>query len=139
MMAQEHRLRIPAVLEEIETACEFVSDIAHAAGMGAEAIHQCYLSVEEICTNIIEHGYHFDGSQQVIDVVCERFPNRLIITIIDDAAPFNPLQYPSPDPAAPLAERVGGGWGIYFVKRYMNRVDYRYAQNRNHFTLEKQF
>ena len=138
-MVQEHRLTIPAVLENVGTACEFVRKVALAAGMSADAIHHCYLSVEEMCINVIEHGYQYDGSDEVIDVICEHHPDRLSITIIDDAAPFNPLNRPAPNPNAPLVERRGGGWGIYFVKRYMDRVDYYHAGNRNHFAMEKNF
>ena len=138
-MVQEHRLKIPAVIEKIEEACEFVSNIARSAGMDADAVYRCYLSVEEICTNVIEHGYGFDGSNKVIDVVCRQHPDRLTITIIDDATPFNPLQRSDPDPTAPLADRESGGWGIYFVKKYMDRVIYRYEQNRNHLMMEKRF
>jgi anti-sigma regulatory factor (Ser/Thr protein kinase) len=138
-MAREHRLRIPAVIERVEEACEFVSNVARLSGMTDEAVHRCYLAIEEICTNIIEHGYHFEGDQESIDVICEQHPNHLAITIVDDSSPFNPLAQPDPDPAAPLADRKHGGWGIYFVKKYMDNINYRYDRKRNRLTIEKQF
>lgn len=138
-MIQEYRLEIPAVLERVDEVCEFVAQIARATGMDNENVYRCYLAVEEVCTNIIEHGYRYEGSSEVIDVVCVRYPNRLEITITDDALPFNPLRQPEPDPTAPLLERQAGGWGIYFVKRYMDTVRYHYSQNRNQLTLEKHF
>lgn len=136
-MAKKHRLTIPATVEKVEEACDFVSDVARSLGMDDEAVHRCYLSVEEICINIIEHGYRDRQKDEVIEVRCQHRNNRLVITILDDAAPFNPLDRPNPDPAAPLMERGHGGWGIYFVKKYMDRLDYRYARNRNQLTIEK--
>jgi len=137
MGVNERKLRIPAKLDQIEAACEFVGGVAREAGMSDDAVYHCYLSVEEICTNIIEHGYHYHDGGHVIDIVCRILSTGLQITIIDDAAPFNPLRLDDPDPSAPLMEREGGGWGVFFVKKYMDRLDYRFINNRNHFMMQK--
>lgn len=134
---QEYRLQIQAVLEKVETACQFVADVAAGVGMQADAVHALYLSVEEICTNVIEHGYAHDGAEQVIDLTCRRYPDRLSVTISDDAPQFNPLELRDPDPSAPLPERRSGGWGMFFVKKYTDHITYEYAGNRNHLTVEK--
>ncbi|PJF20705.1 MAG: ATP-binding protein, partial [Phototrophicales bacterium] len=68
---------------------------------------------------------------------CRQYPDRLSVTILDDAIPFNPLECAEPNPTAALEEREGGGWGIFFVKKYMDRVTYQYAEQRNQLTLEK--
>lgn len=125
------------MLENVEKACDFVSGVARSLGMGDDAVYHCYLSVEEICTNIIEHGYEYADNGSVIDVVCKPMPAALRIIIIDDADQFNPLELDDPDPTAPLLERQGGGWGVFFVKKYMNSVSYDYADERNHFIMEK--
>jgi sigma-B regulation protein RsbU (phosphoserine phosphatase) len=138
-MAQEYRLIVPAVLEKVEEICQFVADVAGSAGMSHELIHRCYLAVEEVCTNIVEHGYHYRGNDNVIEILCRDDTGLLQITVIDDALPFNPLDRDDPDPNAPLLEREGGGWGIFFVKKYMDRVWYDYSGQRNHLTLEKSF
>lgn len=134
---REHRLTIPAVIEKIEDACNFVATQADAIGLDDEAVYHCHLSVEEVLTNIIEHGYDYAGADAVIDVVCKTTSGVFIITVIDDAEAFDPLSLSDPDPAKPLIEREGGGWGVFFVKKYMDRVSYHYAGNRNHFVMEK--
>lgn len=139
MGTQEYHLTIPAVLEKIEAACEFVSKIARSAGMSDDAVYHCYLSVEEICTNVIEHGYHYQGQDKAIDVHCTVEPQQLTITITDDADPFNPLTLNDPDPTAPLTERHGGGWGVFFVKKYMDSVRYSYTNKRNHLIMQKRY
>lgn len=50
--------------------------------------------------------------------------DQFIITIIDDSPAFDPLGVPDPDVKAPLAQREPGGWGIFFIKKLMDRVDY---------------
>ncbi len=133
----EHRLTIPAVIERVEEACEFAADAAREAGLNENAVYHCHLSVEEVCTNIIEHGYNFQGKERAIEVVCVHAVDRFIITILDDAKPFDPLQRSDPDPKSPLVEREGGGWGIYFVKKFMDSISYKYEQNHNQLIMEK--
>ena len=137
MEVQERQVTISAVLSELAPACDFVDDAARAAGLDDNAVYHCHLSVEEVCTNIIEHGYHFRGGDKTIKIVCRQYPDRFTITIIDDAPPFNPLSLPDPDSSTPLADREGGGWGFYFVKKYMDEIAYQYQQSQNHLTLSK--
>ncbi len=137
-MLTERRLTIQARLDQIETACDFVANLAEQSGLGSDAVYHCRLAVEEICTNIIEHGY---GDARVgeglIEVTCVPKGRVFSITIMDDAPLFNPLDLPDPDPSQPLWERRGGGWGVYFVKRYMDRVVYSDYGERNRLTIEK--
>jgi serine/threonine-protein kinase RsbW len=138
MSLMERRITISAVVPEIAIACDFVDKAAREAGLDEESVYHCHLSVEEICTNVIEHGYGMNGADKVVDIVCKQFPDRFVITVIDDAAPFDPLSQPEPEPDVPLWERVSdGGWGIYFVKRYMDGISYQFVDNRNHLIVEK--
>jgi serine/threonine-protein kinase RsbW len=139
MGVKEKRLTIPATLEKVEEACEFVSNFAGDLGMSDDAVYHCYLSVEEVCTNVIEHGYKYKGDDQVIEVVCQPQSDHLRIVIIDDAVRFDPMVLNDPDPSAPLLDRGDGGWGVFFVKKFMNSVDYRYEKNRNQLILKKHF
>lgn len=136
MTTIERRQTFPARLEQIEAACDFVTEHAESLSMDDEAVYHCRLCVEEICTNIIEHGYagHYEG---VIEIVCRITPGYFSITVVDDGPAFDPLTLPDPDPATSLWERQGGGWGVYFVKKFMDRVTYARKSERNHFMMEK--
>jgi serine/threonine-protein kinase RsbW len=134
---REQRLTISAELNAVETACEFVMAAAAEAGLDSESVHHCRLSVEEICTNVIEHGYHNRGEGEQIDITVRSDGRDFSITISDSAPLFNPLALPDPDPSTPLWERQGGGWGVYFVKKFMDSVAYSNAGQRNHFTMAK--
>jgi serine/threonine-protein kinase RsbW len=136
MPTTERRQVFPAKIDQIEAACDFVTQYASSLGIDDEAVYHCRLSVEEICTNIIEHGYA-QRHEGVIEIVCVMTGGYFTITVIDDAPPFNPLTLPDPDPTMPLWERQGGGWGVYFVKKFMDRVTYSHQGERNMFTMEK--
>jgi serine/threonine-protein kinase RsbW len=130
------RIKVPAELQHVREACEFVVQALTDAGMGDD-FRYCYeLSVDEVCTNIVEHGYK--QTTGVIELVLEQFADRFQLSIIDDAPPFNPLEHAPPanttnDPDGLSA----GGWGIVFTRKKMDNVFYRYAHGRNHLTLEK--
>lgn len=137
MSVSERRIKISGLIENVRLACDFVSEVAAEAGYSDDAVFHCNLAVEEICTNIVEHGYGHNGAGKYIDILCKPEIDLLTITIADDAEQFNPLTLSDPDPDTPLWEREGGGWGIYFVKQYMNDIRYEFRDGRNHLILEK--
>ncbi len=138
MMVGERQLRIAGVLENVLAACDFVVAQAREMGLDERSIHHCYLAVDEACTNIIEHGYHITNCGEcLIDILCQRDPLGLKITISDDSPPFNPLARPDPDPQTPIDQRGEGGWGIFFIKKLMDSVSYAYEDGRNHLVMFK--
>lgn len=135
-MTQESRIRIESALEQIAQAVEFVTDMAQRAGLNEQEIYHCQLVIDEACTNIIEHGYRFNGLYGSIDIICGIEPSRFTITVIDDSPPHNPLARPDPDPGASLEDRRVGGWGVYFIKKIMDQVSYFY-EGRNRLVMMK--
>lgn len=136
-MPHQDHLQINAVVENIEKAHKFVYEFVLANGFSDMVAYRCALSVDEVCSNVIEHGYQKQGHDKVIDLICVAQENRITIIIMDDAHPFNPLNIPPPDPHAPIDVRPIGGWGIEIVRQYMDKVSYRYVDNRNQLILEK--
>jgi serine/threonine-protein kinase RsbW len=137
MAVKERQLRIVGALANVSSACDFVVELAREAGLDERAIHHCYLAVDEACTNIIEHGYPQPCGDCVIDVICRRDERTLTIIVVDDSPEFDPLLHPDPDPAAPMSERVVGGWGIFFIKKLMDSVTYSHEGGRNRLIMVK--
>jgi anti-anti-sigma factor len=136
-MDEVSRLVISARLEEVRHACDFVVEAAETARLDERAVYHCQMAVDEALTNIIEHGYAYEGEQSQIEIVCEINPTQFLITIIDDSPAFNPLAHHSPDPSAPLDTREPGGWGIYFIRKLMDDVRYERVNDHNHLRLVK--
>jgi anti-anti-sigma factor len=136
-MSDQTRLAIPARLEEVRHACDFVVGAAESAGLDERAVYHCQMAVDETLTNIIEHGYDYHGDDYRIEIKCRADDIQFLITIADGSPAFNPLEYDSPDPSAPLDEREPGGWGIYFIRRLMDDVTYIRVAGHNQLTLVK--
>lgn len=137
VMIEEHRIVVPGVLQNIRDICDFVVVAAERAGLNEKAIHHCQMAVDEACTNIIEHGYTTSGQEGSIEVICRDQPERFTISLLDESPPFNPLNRSDPDPDMPLNERLGGGWGIYFIKKMMDEIAYQLDQGRNRLDIVK--
>lgn len=136
-MSDQSRLAISARLEEVRHACDFVVGAAESAGLDERAVYHCQMAVDETLTNIIEHGYDYHGDDYRIEINCKANDTQFQITIADGGPAFNPLEYDSPDPSAPLDDREPGGWGIYFIRRLMDDVTYTRVADRNQLTLVK--
>lgn len=138
-MGDEHQsIKLSARLEAVETAQAFISRVAGLYGLNDDGIHHCHLSVDEVITNIVEHGYEFNDAPEAIELVLFREGQYLVIEIIDGAPLFNPLMHPEPDPTLPLWERIeDGGWGIHFVRKFMDGAVYHSTGGKNHLRMLK--
>lgn len=137
MLIDERHLQIRGLLQEIAEAREFALQAATDAGLSIQAVHHCQLAVDEVCTNIIEHGYGTRGTDHFIDIICRQETHQFSIIISDDSPAFDPMQRHDPDPMASLEDREVGGWGIYFVKRLMDEVTYHREGGQNHLIMIK--
>jgi len=136
-MHHPSRLIMPARLEEIRQACDFVVEVAELAGLDERSVYHSQMAVDEALTNIIEHGFGFQDRGSEIEITCKTENDRFIITIIDTGPAFDPLAHEAPNPAEPLDSREPGGWGIYFIRRLMDEVTYRRIDGKNQLTLVK--
>ena len=94
------------------------------------------LTLDELATNVINHGYGASGHSFQITVKSN--PEAVQIELVDEARPFDPLQ-DSPQPAidAGVHERRVGGLGVYIVKELMDEMEYRRENGKNCLTLVK--
>lgn len=104
-----------------EEACAQVQ----AAASDAYAIQ---LAVEEVCTNIVNHGYanQATGPMEIEFWLLDDGAQRsLQIVIYDQAPPFDPESSPEPDLDASIEDRQIGGLGWFLIKNLMDEFDYQ--------------
>ncbi len=93
--------------------------------------------MEEALVNIIRHGY--PKEKGTISISC-RQPSRLGLKVVltDHGIPYNPCEHMRTiDSNAPLEMRNLGGYGIYFIVKIMDEVDYKHEDTKNILTLVK--
>lgn len=137
MVMTQKNLFVTAMRDQVRLACGFVEDIAIQAGLNNDGVFQSQLCVEEIFTNIVEHGYDNLPTQEQVEIVCSYDDTIFRIEILDSTPPFNPLELSEPNPARNLWDREGGGWGVYFVRQYMSKVQYEYRNQQNCLLMQR--
>jgi serine/threonine-protein kinase RsbW len=124
-------IRLPATIEALEHGRAFVADQATAAGFAPKRVAEIELALEEVLTNICHYAYN--GGAGEVEIVCTvETPQRLLIEISDAGVPFDLLSASSsPDLTSDLATRTAGGLGIFFIRKLVDDITYRRANERN--------
>jgi serine/threonine-protein kinase RsbW len=113
--------------ESLQHISDFVANIARESGLDESGIYAVQLAVDEAATNIIEHAYGGEGDAR-IDVICERVPQGLQVTLVDFGRTFNPDEVPDPNTGAPLDEVKPRGLGLFFMRRMMDEVKFDFSK-----------
>lgn len=123
-------------LESLVPLLEFVDRATADAGLGPEAAFAVRLAVEEVCTNVIAHGYG-GGASDPVSLTTSRGPGAFMVTIEDRAPRFDPADAPPPVLDADWDERPIGGVGWHLVRELMDEVRYEPVPAGNRVTLVK--
>ena len=130
---------IPSSLQGVEALEGKLENIASAWGLSQKQIFELNLILEEICTNLIEHGGAVPPDEIKVTFSLKdplSTPDILLVTIIDHSLEFNPEQAGEPDIHLPLAERKAGGLGLYLVRHYTDHISYSRENNTNTLSIE---
>lgn len=118
------KITLPAELESLALFREHIKAACiRVSGLDEQAVYDVLLAVDEICTNIITHGYaDMDPGSIILNV--EVVPQALLVTIEDFGHAFEPVEPPAPNAAASLEEREIGGLGLFFVFSAVDDIQY---------------
>lgn len=133
-MASSARLSRPAALDSVPELIGFVLDQAQACGLPVERLPGLELAAEEALVNVASYAYAGEPGQMSVECLGQEGLFRLEIE--DQGQPFDPTQNRPPDLSQGIEERGVGGLGVFFMKKFMDRVAYRRQGNSNILTLE---
>jgi anti-sigma regulatory factor (Ser/Thr protein kinase) len=112
----------PGVRAELGTFAEFASAACLRAGAAPADGFAVRLAVEEVCANIINHGYGGRANAGPIALSIASSDGRLTITIADRAPLFRPQDAPAPDLESGWDTREAGGLGWHLVRSSVDEV-----------------
>lgn len=104
------------------------------AGLPPDVTFRLTLSLDEIVSNVIRHGFDDDAEHQIL-VTLTVADGHVTATVVDDGSAFDPREAPLPNLDAPLEERQAGGLGMHLVRETMDEIDYRREDGRNVLTV----
>jgi len=127
---RQYFLKIPSQVDNLEIIRDFISGVAQKVGFEVDEANKIELAVDEACTNVIEHAYNNDDSND-IDIAIKLDYQKLTILVTDRGKSFKFNQVEMPDMDSYLAELRVGGLGIYLMRTLMDEVDYLTKPNGN--------
>lgn len=131
-------LRLSADYSDLAAIREFVAQAGHDLGLDEELIPDLQLAVDEICANVIEHGYN--GQRGEIEITIEPIPDGVRAHVRDWGVAFEPQKVPTPNVTNPLEQRPLGGLGLFLVRQMMDDLRFEFdAQRGNTVTMVKRF
>ena len=133
-------LTVPGSLDSLALIRGYVRAAAAEAGLDKKRAYRLELAVDEIATNIVNHGYREAGRTGDVVVRARIDARQLTITLEDTGLPFDPRRLTRPEQIdLPLADRPIGGLGIFLAMENVDEFRYEYANdhNRNIFVMAR--
>jgi len=116
-------MRIGADVGQLAAVREMVRSMATAAGGDPTFVADLVQAVDETASNAIIHGLANGPGWIEVSVAAE--PDRLVVTIEDDAPAFDPTIVPEPDLSVPPERRRPGGMGVHLARLCVDEMTYR--------------
>lgn len=116
-------IRIPSDVGRLAEVRELIRSAATAAGADRAYVADLVQAVDETATNAIVHGHA--GRPGWVEVRVAVEGDRLVVTIEDDAPPFDPTTVPEPDLSVPPERRRPGGMGVHLARLCVDEISHR--------------
>lgn len=123
------------MIQEVPVIRKDLASIAEKWGISRQDIKQITFIAEEIFSNIIRFAFQ-DQLEHEVEFVLVREGEKVILEIIDDGIPFDPLQYRLSVPSNPAA-LDSGGMGLSLVRTFSNTISYQRIGQTNHLMVTK--
>ena len=134
---EKFELTVDSKLESLPKIGKFLDEtMQHYEIQDSKDRYAVQLSVNEACTNIINHAYT-DKNEGTIAIHCMMMDAKFVVNIIDWGKPFDPTSKPKPDTESGLDERKAGGLGIFLIRKFMDEVSYSRSDCMNLLTIAK--
>jgi anti-sigma regulatory factor (Ser/Thr protein kinase)/GNAT superfamily N-acetyltransferase len=127
-------LTVPNDLAHLPLVQGFVREYAAGAGFPPRDQGRLDLLMEEAVTNVVQGAFAV-GERASFDIVCERVPTGLQITVHDEGLPYDPSLTPEYDPGADLESQTGAGLGSFLIRQIADRVEFHNLGSRGKETV----
>ena len=122
--------------KELDNVQNFVLKELENLNCNSKVINDINLAIEEVFVNIASYAYK--GKDGVCSLkVSYNGKDTIDFVFKDSGVKFNPLENKEPDTTLGVEERNIGGLGIFLTKKVMDKVEYKYKNNKNILTISK--
>ncbi len=122
-------------LSEVTVLSDELKELKDLWKLPNKFILEINLILDELITNIIEHGDQERDGDILIKI--KKSKDKITIEVKDGGPPFDPTQCTMPDTSLALDQRRCGGLGILFIHKLSDSCSYRRCKETNIFTFIK--
>lgn len=115
-------LRLGSVISSVDAAELCAKGLAREGGYGEDQADRLGMAVREATANAVTHGNAYSADKSVHFSV-EMAEGRLIVTVRDEGAGFDPSEVPDPTSAENLLR--ASGRGLLMMRALVDEVDVR--------------
>jgi len=119
-------LKFPSRIEAVAEAAAAVSDFMKSLGLSEDVAFGVDMAVREAITNAVVHGNKLDAAK-VVELRLRNTPEAFEITVHDQGTGFNPNDVPDPTKEENILKTSGRG--IFFMRNFMDEVDWSVGAN----------
>ena len=130
-------ITLEASLENIPQATTFIDEELEKVDCSLKARMQIDVAIDELFANIARYAYAPATGAVTLRFDYDASARMASLTFVDAGVPFDPLSRTDPDVTLSVQEREAGGLGIFLVKKTMDAMEYRRADNLNILTIRK--
>lgn len=132
------RVRIPGDTRYLALVRSVIVNAAMASGFADDDVDKIEMSVDEACTNVLDHAYRFATPKPPIDIEVRVSPERLVVDIIDRGVSFDFNAYVPPKFPDHWLRGKTRGLGVFLIKHFMDEAKYeRLSATSNRLRLIK--
>ncbi len=121
MTGETTELRLPSRIDTVAAAAAAVADFVGRSGISDDAAFGIDMAVREAVTNAVLHGNR-EAEDKSVEIILKSLPDAVEISVHDEGAGFHPEQVP--DPTAQENILKASGRGIFFMRTFMDEVDW---------------
>lgn len=137
-MLAESQIILDALLDNLEAIRQFINSNCGKLDIDTSTQYDLVLAVDEVCTNIITHGYEGKKPGPItLKFIADE--HEITIIISDNGQPFDPQNAPSPELTGPWEDRPVGGLGVHILKQVADRIEYVTEDSINHLRIVKKY
>lgn len=134
-MRKVFKIDIDAKFDSLPIIREFLKNSLNINNLSESDIYDLELCVEELCSNITKYGYDGENGKIHLKVIID--DRKIKIIVIDNAKPFNILEYEPLDKQNLLNGAIKGKLGIRTIKTICEKINYKRLKNKNKTELIK--
>jgi serine/threonine-protein kinase RsbW len=114
-------INIPNKSEFVAVARLAISGVAGRMNFSIEDIEDIKIAFSEACNNAVQ--YAFDTDDEIVNIVCEMFEDKLNILVIDKGKGFDYEKVINQKPVEATNDKLGLGLGLTFIKSLMDDME----------------